>query len=375
MMTRTLLLVSFFTTSTFSFIPAHQKLTFHREVPRKSKMLSQPPLKRKLHSGIGGFETTLYDLQLWMDDAMKGQLETISPLTAFITYGAGLLAALSPCGMSLLPFTVAYLSAEAGAASIDDDDNDNNGDLSIERSIESSELADGQEVVAIGKNNGTRTVIALSISFALGAATTLAILGLAATLLGQVWGSISIGSAELSRRILSLATALFAVVCGLNLLDIVDVDFSGFLPASTTSLQQQQQQQQQNHSEDQSTKTSGMWRGPLRAFAFGASSALVSSPCSTPVLASLLAFVASATSASALSSQSILGLGLLLFYAAGYTTPVVAAGALGATATTQAAKMGGNISELSSLVLAASLIAFGVYSGLDAAFPPISIEP
>ena len=49
--------------------------------------------------------------------------------------------------------------------------------------------------------------------------------------------------------ILSFATALFAVVCGFNLLGIVDVDFSGFLPASTTSLQQQQQQQQNHHRE------------------------------------------------------------------------------------------------------------------------------
>ena len=102
-----------------------------------------------------------------------------------------------------------------------------------------------------------------------------------------------------------------------------------------------------------------------RAFAFGASSALVSSPCSSPVLASLLGFVASSA-----TTDMSLSLGLLFAYTAGYTTPVVGAAALG-TAVCLPSDVEEDtgvavFSEYTSPVLAAFLIAYGAYSTLDA---------
>jgi hypothetical protein len=55
-----------------------------------------------------------YKVELWTGNYMNNLVE-ISPLSVAIIYGAGLLSALSPCGMSLLPFTVGYLSTEARA--------------------------------------------------------------------------------------------------------------------------------------------------------------------------------------------------------------------------------------------------------------------
>ncbi len=220
-------------------------------------------------------------------------------------------------------------------------------------------------------------MVALSLAFAAGSATTLATLGVGATLLGKVWGSLS-GGGLVGGAVSSLLAAAFAVACGLNLLGFLEFDLpalpaflspggggggggGGTAPGKAGG--------------GAEGTTTSLLQGSLRSFAFGASSALVSSPCSTPVLASLLGFVASSSSSSiegqsALESYA-LGLGLLLVYTAGYTTPVVAAGALGAAATTDAAKKGGSLSEsFTTPVLAAALIAYGTYSGLDAAFPP-----
>ena len=53
-----------------------------------------------------------YKVELWTGNYMNNLVEI--SLSVAIIYGAGLLSALSPCGMSLLPFTVGYLSTEAG---------------------------------------------------------------------------------------------------------------------------------------------------------------------------------------------------------------------------------------------------------------------
>lgn len=92
----------------------------------------------------------------------------------------------------------------------------------------------------------------------------------------------------------------------------------------------------------------------------GASSALVASPCCTPVLASILGFIAS-------SQDPALGLVLLLTYSAGYTTPLMAAGtASGVLSRLMSAKGLNWITPASG----ALLISYGTYNGLSAIFGP-----
>ena len=270
-------------------------------------------------------ETALYSLQTFSAASITSD---ISPLSVVVLYGtclnriifkalnsqrfcvvlgSGVLASLSPCAMSMLPLTVAYLSSE---------------------SREGKKYEDGG------------TLVFLSLLYAAGLAGMLAVLGLAATLAGQVWGSLFASS-----RVLPLGAAAFATWSGLSLLGLVELYIPSVDPDEFTP----------------STPAASTFIRGSRALAFGAASALVSSPCSSPVLASLLGFVAS-------SGDTVLGLFLLASFTAGYVTPVVAAGIFGATATSNAAMNADGIGEVSSQVLASLLIAYGVYSGLDAAF-------
>jgi cytochrome c-type biogenesis protein len=62
----------------------------------------------------------------------------------------------------------------------------------------------------------------------------------------------------------------------------------------------------------------------LRTFLLGASSALVASPCATPVLTSILAFCAK-------THNPAVGAGLLGMYSLGYSTPLLIVAATGGT--------------------------------------------
>jgi cytochrome c biogenesis protein CcdA len=249
----------------------------------------------------------------------------------------------------MLPLTVAYFSAEARSSQLD-------GDL--------SDSAPPRDYL-----------FALSICFALGLSVALAAIGVSAALAGQVFGSFFSNSGQ----ILRLASGSFAAVGGLSLLEVIDIEMPSF--GSSYSLG--------NQANVEAASSTNLERF-IRSFAFGASSALVSSTCSTPILASLLGNVAS-------SSDSSLGAALLFCYTAGATyflyylpcptnhqtfvlmlhetpyticsglaTPVVAASALGVGATLGA--NGDRLSEITTPVLASFLIAYGVYSGLDAVF-------
>jgi hypothetical protein len=65
----------------------------------------------------------------------------------------------------------------------------------------------------------------------------------------------------------------------------------------------------------------------------GGSSALVASPCATPILTSILDFVAN-------SSNPLLGAFLLLFYTLGYSTPLLITTATGGQALVQLKQLG-----------------------------------
>ncbi len=160
--------------------------------------------------------------------------------------------------------------------------------------------------------------------FSLGLATTLTGLGMGAALLGRVYGQW--GSS------LSLVVAGVAIWMGLVLLEIVPLPvWAGPNGASWGT---------------------GGWR----AYGLGVTFGLGASPCSTPVLASLLAWVAS-------TGNILLGFGLLLSYTLGYTLPVWVAGTF--TATVGEWLRLRPISRWFPWLSGVILLGFGVYRLLD----------
>lgn len=193
----------------------------------------------------GDLGVDLYDAQLTVSSFVESQLATASPTSIAFLYGAGLLTAFSPCSISLLPLTLTYLGGSESSKSAD----------SVEGSINTATLS-------------------RSALYAAGLATTLTLFGLSAALLGNVFGSSGIiGDAS------ALLSSVLFLAMGLYLLELVNIQF----PSFNTKV-----------AGGSSDENKGFFSsGSVQAFLFGATSALVASPCSSPVLTSLLAFVAS----------------------------------------------------------------------------------
>jgi cytochrome c-type biogenesis protein len=238
-------------------------------------------------------QLSLYEVTQWATQLVNDQLIHISPLSLTVVGLAGLLTSLSPCLLSMLPIMVGYMGGYA---------------------------------------TETRQQAALrSAGFALGLATTLALLGLVAGLFGYVYGQVAIG--------LPLLVSLIAILMGLNLL--------GLLPLSLPAIA--------NPEVDQ-------WHLPdwLKAYALGLTFGIVASPCSTPVLATLLAWISA-------TQDPVLGSALLLAYAIGYVTPLVLAGTF-----TSTLKRLLELRQWSSWITPASgvlLLVFGVFSLLNRLIP------
>jgi len=97
----------------------------------------------------------------------------------------------------------------------------------------------------------------------------------------------------------------------------------------------------------------GWGQGGWRSYGLGLTFGLGASPCSTPVLATLLAWVAS-------TGNVLLGFGLLLSYTLGYTLPIWVAGTF--TATVRQWLRLRPISRWFPLVSGMILLVFGVYT-------------
>lgn len=163
--------------------------------------------------------------------------------------------------------------------------------------------------------------------FALGLATTLAGLGIIAAGVGKVYGQIGLG--------LPIIVSIIAILMGLNLLEALPLQFPSFGDTD--------------------------WISPdlpsgVRSYGIGLTFGLVASPCSTPVLASLLGWVAS-------TQDLILGAVLLISYTAGYVTPLILAGTFTASIKKllELRRWSGWINPVSG----ALLVGFGVFSLLS----------
>lgn len=169
--------------------------------------------------------------------------------------------------------------------------------------------------------------------FSLGLATTLAGLGILAALAGSIYGQIGVG--------LPIIVSIIAIIMGLNLLEALPLQLPSFGSIEWISKK---------------------WPNGLRAYLLGLTFGLVASPCSTPVLATLLAWIST-------TQNPILGSTLLLSYSVGYVAPLILAGTFTASIKKllELRRFGSWITPFSG----ALLVGFGVFSLLFRLLPTV----
>ncbi len=169
--------------------------------------------------------------------------------------------------------------------------------------------------------------------FSLGLATTLAGLGILAAIAGSVYGQVGVG--------LPIVVSIVAIIMGLNLLEALPLQLPSFGGMEWISQE---------------------WPDGLRSYLLGLTFGLVASPCSTPVLATLLAWIST-------TKDPILGSALLLSYTAGYVAPLILAGTF--TASIKKLLELRRWSSWITPVSGALLVGFGVFSLLFRLIPAV----
>ncbi len=211
---------------------------------------------------------TISDLAQQSETLLQRSLSTPGPATLALVFGGGLLTSLGPCSLSLLPVTLAYLAGFGGTE---------------ERSSE-----------AVSRDL-TSTPWQRSLCFAAGIVAALVLLGLASGLLGRLYGQIP--------GLIPTLVALLALLMGLNLLGLLPLP----LPAGPDP---------------------ELWRqrvpAPLAPMAAGLAFGLAATPCTTPVLAVLLGWMAQ-------TGRPLEGMLLLTCFGAGQVLPLLLVGTAAAS--------------------------------------------
>ncbi|RZC50780.1 hypothetical protein C5167_019219 [Papaver somniferum] len=245
------------------------------------------------------------------NEAVQDQLAALSFTSLAVIFGAGLVTSLSPCTLSVLPLTLGYIVFMFGA----------------DRHLFGQSGAFGS-----GKSRGQ--VVGDSVAFSLGLATTLAILGVAASVAGKAYGQVGQG--------LPVFASGLAVVMGLNLLEVIELRlpsfFDNFDPRAAAA----------------------NFPSSVQAYLAGLTFALAASPCSTPVLATLLGYVAT-------SKDPIIGGTLLLTYTTGYVAPLLLAASFAGAL--QSLLSFRKFSAWINPTSGALLLGGGIYTFLDRLFP------
>jgi len=255
-------------------------------------------------------------------------LESLKSL--LILYTAGLWTSFSPCSLGLLPITVSYITTAA-------------------------------------QERDDKKTILPTLAFAAGLALVFTALGVSASALGGVFGSTGNsgrsgdGGDQFSSLLLAAISSLVSVLMGLQLLELIRIplpslDFkwrnavafdsksgannsggSLFDESGGLILDNLQSNQETNINGDDDDITTEDENNDelsalIRTFLLGGTSALVASPCATPVLASLLAYLASVSSDASSSGDIWKGVSWMLSYTLGYSSPLLAVGATGGQA-------------------------------------------
>jgi len=273
----------------------------------------------------------------------SGQLQSL-----LILYTAGLWTSFSPCSLGLLPITVSYITNAA-------------------------------------QERTDKNTILPTVAFATGLAVVFTALGVSASAIGGVFGGSAGGEGgeTLGSLLIAAASSLVCVLMGLQLLELIQIplpsldfkfraayDSKGSSGGANGSLFDENGglmlDTLQNKQEDEiiaDEESSGNELAALlRVCLLGGTSALVASPCATPVLASLLAFLASSAS----EGDTWKGASWMLTYTLGYSTPLLFVGATGGQALVNLQKsvrgdsIGSILGQLVTPLSGGVLIAFGL---------------
>jgi cytochrome c-type biogenesis protein len=195
------------------------------------------------------------------EQILQTSLAHPGPLTLALVFSGGLLTSLGPCSLSLLPVTLAYLAGF---------------------SVSESSTGSPETAAVLPWRR--------SLAFTAGIVASLVLLGLASGWMGRLYGRVP--------GVVPLLVAVVAVVMGLNLLGLLRLP----LPAGPDPER---------------------WRqrvpAPLAPLAAGLAFGLAATPCTTPVLAVLLAWMAQ-------SGRPLVGMLLLTVFGAGQVMPLLLAG-------------------------------------------------
>lgn len=286
--------------------PTFQQTKHHHASISSSKSSSSSTTTTSLSFSM---EDLIYSAQSTASDLASTSLTSTTSLTSLsILYIAGLLTSFSPCSLGLLPLTVSYISNAAG-------------------------------------EREDQAVLLPTVAFASGLGVVFCALGLSASLLGGVFGggassSSSSGGGDdfLGTVTLAIFSSGVAIAMGLQLLDLIELPLPSFQVFSdaleNTSMEEDTMSNEIDFDDDgnmivvEKEKNKEDYDGAsalFRTFLLGGSSALVASPCATPVLTSILAFVAS-------NRDPTYGTILLFTYTIGYSTPLLLVGATGGKA-------------------------------------------
>ncbi|MFM7269099.1 MAG: cytochrome c biogenesis protein CcdA [Cyanobium sp.] len=219
---------------------------------------------------MSGFAPLLADWARSSEQLLQASMAHPGPLTLGLVFGGGLLTSLGPCSLSLLPVTLAYLAGFSKDTA---------------STTPPSSPAPASHPLPWQR----------SLSFTAGIVLSLVLLGLGSGLLGRLYGSLP--------RQIPLLVAVVAVTMGLNLLGLLRLP----LPPGPDPER---------------------WRrlvpAPLGPLAAGLAFGLAATPCTTPVLAVLLTWMAQ-------SGQPLMGMLLLMAFGAGQVMPLLLAGTAAAS--------------------------------------------